>query len=85
MYDWNHVGLLLHVVEKLQGHPHLKHMQAAALKELAELKPHWRQNEEPPNEPINEDPPPPLPNQIPEKTEGEAEGLKRRPIGDNNG
>ena len=85
MYDWNHVGLLLHVVEKLQGHPNLKHIQAAAMKELAELKPLWGQNEkpsittEPKSEPEVIEPPPP--NQ-PEDNPGPEGEIKRRSIGD---
>lgn len=35
--DWNSVGMLLHTIEKLSGHPNLKELRDDALADLADL------------------------------------------------
>lgn len=35
--DWNRVGLLLHTIEKLAGHPNLKELRDDALADLKDL------------------------------------------------
>lgn len=51
-YDWNEVGTLLHIIEKLQGYPKLANMLKAAMEQLQTINdgPNERENQKLPKD-----------------------------------